>query len=230
MDIELDFLERGAGEPLILLHGNGESKEYFSAQLAHFCTKYRAIALDTRGHGGSPRGSAPFTLEQFALDLGEFMDARGIARANILGFSDGGNIALLFALNWPERVLRLVLNGANLYPTGMTPGVWMQTELEYLRYAMLARLNPRFAARAELTRLMARQPRISPERLRALAMPALVVAGERDMIRDAHTRLIFSRLPNAELAILPGDHFIAARSPGEFNARVERFLARPIDC
>lgn len=224
MDIELSYTERGMGEPLLLLHGNGESREYFAAQLSYFSGMYRTIALDTRGHGASPRGTAPFTLEQFALDLHGFMDSMGIARAHILGFSDGGNIALLFALRWPERVRSLVLNGANLYPSGMQPGVWLGVELSYLWACVWAWRRARMAARAELFGLMARQPHIAPEQLSQLRVPALVIAGEHDMIRDRHTRLICASLPAAELAILPGDHFIAARQPEAFNARVERFL------
>jgi len=104
MDVRLHCVERGSGEPLVLLHGNGEDGSYFAAQVERFQRDYRVIAVDTRGHGGSPRGTAPFTLEQFASDLAAFMDERGIESAHILGFSDGANIALLFALRWPDRV------------------------------------------------------------------------------------------------------------------------------
>ena len=74
MDIRLHYLEKGKGTPLLLLHGNGESAEYFEHQISFFSEKYHVYALDTRGHGKSPRGEAPFTLEQFALDLEAFMD------------------------------------------------------------------------------------------------------------------------------------------------------------
>ena len=65
MDIELYYRERGTGEPFIFLHGNGEDSSYFKYQINYFQNKYRVIALDTRGHGKSPRGDAPFTIEQF---------------------------------------------------------------------------------------------------------------------------------------------------------------------
>ena len=70
MEIELHAVERGAGEPLILLHGNGEDGTYFARQMECFCDRFRVIALDTRGHGGSPRGTAPVTLGPCARDLG----------------------------------------------------------------------------------------------------------------------------------------------------------------
>ena len=112
----LQYIEQGKGEALILLHGNGESLDYFAHQIAYFSHDYRVIAVDTRGHGQSPRGEDPFTLEQFAEDLRDFMDGLKIKKAHLLGFSDGGNIALTFALWYPERVRSLILNGANLYP------------------------------------------------------------------------------------------------------------------
>ena len=63
MDITLNHVETGEGFPLVLLHGNGEDHTYFKRQMEPFSLKYRVIALDTRGHGKSPRGSAPFTLD-----------------------------------------------------------------------------------------------------------------------------------------------------------------------
>ena len=110
MDIRLHYTEKGTGEPLILLHGNGENSGYFVHQIDFFSQKYRVIAVDTRGHGKSPRGKAPFGIRQFAEDLRDFMDELEIERANILGFSDGGNIAVTFALKYPQRVNRLILN------------------------------------------------------------------------------------------------------------------------
>ena len=119
MNIKLNYEERGQGFPLILLHGNGENLTYFKDQIAFFSDEYRVIAVDTRGHGRSPRGIAPFTIRQFADDLREFMEELGIDRAHILGFSDGGNIAAVFAMKYPEKVEKLILNGANLDPSGV---------------------------------------------------------------------------------------------------------------
>ena len=86
MDIEHFFIERGTGEPLILLHGNGEDSSYFSNQMEAFSAAYHVFALDTRGHGKTERGTEPFTIRQFADDLLSFMDSRGLDKANVLGF------------------------------------------------------------------------------------------------------------------------------------------------
>ena len=86
MDISLYYREKGNKEPFILLHGNGEDGSYFENQIDYFSDKYRVIALDTRGHGKSPRGNAPFTIEQFSRDLYDFMTGLEILNAIILGF------------------------------------------------------------------------------------------------------------------------------------------------
>lgn len=98
MDITLYHCEKGNKDPFILLHGNGEDGTYFKHQIDYFSDKYRVITLDTRGHGKSQRGNAPFTIKQFAKDLDGFMNYMGITKAIILGFSDGANIAMEFAL------------------------------------------------------------------------------------------------------------------------------------
>lgn len=224
MDIELHCEETGDGEPLVLLHGNGEDGTYFTHQIAHFSQRFRVLALDTRGHGKSPRGEAPFTIRQFARDLLAFLDARGIERAHLLGFSDGGNIALVFALAHPERVGKLVLNGANLNTRGVKRSVQVPIELGYRMARLFAGLSAKARANAEMLGLMVNDPNVAPEELAALTAPTLVIAGENDMIREDHTRLIAERIPNARLAFVPGDHFVAAKNPAAFNREVERFL------
>ena len=223
-DIRLHWTERGQGAPLILLHGNGEDGGYFENQLAHFSKNRRVIAPDTRGHGQSPRGSAPFTIRQFADDLRLFMDALSIRQADILGFSDGGNIAMIFAMKYPDRVGKLILNGANLYARGVKPSVQIPIEIGYRVARLLAHWQPAARRRAEMLGLMVRDPNLRPSELSQIRAHTLVVAGDHDMIRDGHTRLIARSLPHAELAILPGGHFIARDNPEDFNRTVEAFL------
>ncbi len=226
MDIQLNYIEKGEGEPLILLHGNGESSEYFCAQIEYFSEKYRVIALDTRGHGRSPRGKCSFTIRRFAEDLHDFMDEKGIEKAHILGFSDGANIALRFALKYSERADKLILNGANLFPDGVKASVQMPITLGYKFASLFAGKSEKARRNSEMLGLMVNDPNISPEELRGIKNPALVIVGTNDMIKDSHTRLIHENLPNSELAVIAGDHFIASKSPEAFNRRVAAFLEK----
>lgn len=224
MDIQLNYIEQGQGQPLILLHGNGESCDYFEHQITYFSKNYRVIAIDTRGHGQSPRGEKPFTIKQFADDLYDFMDAKGLDSALLLGFSDGGNIALEFALKYPELVDKLILNGANLYPCGVKALYQWPIEVGYRIAKLCSKKSEKVLHNAEMLGLMVNEPHIEPSELAHLTMPVLVIAGTKDMIKESHTKLIYKSLPNAQLVILDGDHFIANRCPETFNAAVEKFL------
>ncbi len=224
MNIDLHCLRQGSGFPLFLLHGNGEDGSYFQNQLEPFSRHYSLFVPDTRGHGRSPRGTAPFTLEQFAEDLRIFMDRQGIEKAHLLGFSDGGNIALMFTLKYPERVGKLILNGANLDPKGVKPSVQLPILLGYGLVSLISLFDKKAVAKKELLGLMVKQPHIAPRSLSALQMPTLVVAGDKDMIKDSHTRLIARSLPNGQLCILPGSHFVAHENPEAFNKAVLDFL------
>lgn len=225
-DIQLHYIEQGQGQPLILLHGNGESCDYFKHQIPFFANQYRVIAIDTRGHGKSPRGDKPFTIKQFADDLREFMDAMNLAKAILLGFSDGGNIALTFALKNPERVEKMIVDGANLFPSGVKPLYQWPIEVGYRIAKLFANKSTKAKQNAEMLGLMVNEPHIEPAGLARLVMPVMVVAGTKDMIKESHTRLIYNSLPNAQLNIIEGDHFVANKNYEVFNRTVELFLKK----
>ncbi len=224
MDIELNYREAGSGYPLILLHGNGEDSGHFRHQLDYFSKEYRVIAIDTRGQGESPRGTAPFTYEQFAQDLEDFMDEHGLFRADILGFSDGAITALLFAMTRPERVTKLILNGANLDPEGIVEPIRKKIVSKAEQFEKTKDESPEAFAQYENFELMAKHPSIDPKELSKVQCPTLVIVGTNDLIDAAHTELIYRSLPNAELVFVQGDHFVAYDNPGAFNDAVYKFL------
>ena len=224
MDIQQHYIERGEGEVLILLHGNGEDVTYFEHQINYFSKKYRVIALDTRGHGKTKRGEAPFTIRQFAEDLHEFLKEKNIDKVNLLGFSDGGNIAMIFAMKYPENVKKLILNGANLDGSGVKFLVQFPILLGYYFAAIFARRSKEAKKNAEMLGLMVKDPNVKVQELSKISMPTLVIAGNKDMIKDSHTRLIGRHIPNAKTVILEGDHFVANKRSEIFNQEVEQFL------
>lgn len=224
MDIDHFFIEKGQGEALILLHGNGENCDYFQGQTDEFARNYHVYAIDTRGHGKTPRGNAPFTIRQFADDLLDFMDAHQIEKAHLLGFSDGGNIAMIFAMKHPDRVNRLILNGANLDAKGVKPSVQIPIEIGYRIAKIFARISQTAKLNAEMLGLMVNDPNVPSEELVKIQAKTLVIAGTKDMIKDEHTRLIAQNIPDAQLVILEGNHFIANKCPQAFNEAVLKFL------
>lgn len=227
VDIRHFYMEKGQGAPIILLHGNGEDSGYFQSQIEEFSRHYHVYAMDTRGHGKTPRGEKPFTIRQFAEDLLGFMDGHGIAKAHLLGFSDGGNIALVFAVKYPERVDKLILNGVNLNAQGVKRSIQIPIELGYRIARMFSGKSDGAKRNMELLGLMVHEPNVSVEELSGIQARTLVIAGTRDMIKEKHTRLIALEIPDSELAILKGDHFIANKMAAAFNERVLKFLEEP---
>lgn len=224
MDINLYYQEKGAGKPFVLLHGNGEDGTYFQHQIAHFSRQYRVIAVDTRGHGKSPRGTAPFTMDQFAEDLKGLMDQLGIESAILLGFSDGANIGMKFALRHPERVRALILNGGNLDSRGIKSTVQVPIEIGYRIAKLFSGKSEEARRNMEILGLMVHEPNIPARELGGIRARTLVIAGTRDMVKEGHTREIAESIPGARLVIVPGDHFIAGKEPERFNREVEDFL------
>lgn len=224
MDISLFYQEKGEGEALILLHGNGENGAYFDKQIEFFSDKYRVIAVDTRGHGNSPRGTAPFTMEQFAKDLYELMALLDIPRAIILGFSDGANIAMKFTLMYPEKIRALILNGGNVNTKGIKRAVQIPIEIGYKTAKIFAGKSEEAKHNMEILGLMVNEPNIRFEELHLIHVPTLVIAGTKDMVKRAHTEEIAKNIPDARLSIIQGDHFIASREADRFNQEVSSFL------
>lgn len=223
-DISLHFLQQGDGFPLILLHGNGENSTYFEYQMVEFARFFKVIAIDTRGHGKSPRGNAPFTLSQFADDLCHFMKRHQIEKAHLLGFSDGGNIALTFVLRYPQMVDKLILNGANLDSKGVKRLVQLPVEFGYACASRFAQKSEKAAQKAELLALMVNEPHIDVSELHRIQNATLVIVGKRDMIKRKHSLAIYENLPIAEWAEIRGNHFIAHNNPKVFNKKVLQFL------
>ncbi len=226
MDIQHFYIEKGQGEPIILLHGNGEDSSYFQGQISALSKQYHVYAIETRGHGKTPRGSRPFTIRQFAEDLLGFMDEHEIHKAHLLGFSDGGNIAMVFALHHPDRVNRLILNGANLNAAGVKRSIQIPIEIGYRIASKFSEKNDSARFHAEMLGLMVNDPNVNPEELSGIRAKTLVIAGTKDMIKEEHTRLIAANIPDSELVFIKGNHFIANKKPEEFNQAVVDFLKR----
>ena len=224
MEIALYYQEKGNKEPFILLHGNGENSSYFKNQIDYFSDRYRVIALDTRGHGKSPRGTKPFTIEQFSCDLYDFMEGLEISNAVILGFSDGANIAMKFAIKYQSKVKALILNGGNLNPQGVKKTTQIPIEIGYKIARRFASKSSDAKRNAEMLGLMFNEPNIELSELSKITAPTLIICGRSDMIKESHTKEIAENIPNAKLSIIKGDHFIANKRYVTFNKEVEDFL------
>lgn len=225
-DARIACYDIGRGRPLVLLHGNGEDSSYWKAQIPEFTRFYRVIAVDSRGHGASESGTQGLSFALMAEDLKKVLDARGVKKAHILGFSDGGNLAIKFALTYPDYVDKLILNGANVEMfNGIKPHFQLPIYAAYGLLAAAAYVSKKAARRRDVFGLMVRQYGVALDNLAQLTMPTLIIVGERDMVRDSQTREMAARIPDCRVETFrDGDHFVAAKQPSRFNRTVIEFL------
>ncbi|TPE43100.1 alpha/beta fold hydrolase [Pontibacter mangrovi] len=217
----------GQGEPLLLLHGNGQSISAFSRQIEALSKKFSVIAIDTRAHGKSRDDvTQELTYDLFALDMKQLLDSLHLKEVNILGWSDGGNTALIMALHYPAYVKRIAVMGANLFPdeTAVESGLLalFNRQLE----ALEGKEDEQSLNQARRLRLLLHEPNMTFAELRALKVPALVMAGEQDVVLEMHTKAIAEHIQGATLKIFKGaSHYAPQEVPAAFNRAALDFFA-----
>ena len=212
------------GPALLFLHGNGADHTEFSRQVDAFSADYRLLFMDSRGHGASA-DVQPLTLAAMAQDAVQVLDAAGVKRAAVIGFSDGGNIALHMGIRFPGRVAALVLAGANLHPSGVKRSTQWPIDIAYGLTALFAPFSQKARHNHQILGLMIKEPRFTDLQLRGITAPTLVLAGDRDLIKEKHTRKIAGLIPGVALRFVTDcGHFVFAKQPGQTNALIAEFL------
>jgi len=210
---------------LVLLHGNGEDLHIFDKQISCFSNHYRTLAIDTRGHGSSHRGTKPLDFHTFAADLIGVFDALGIEKASIVGFSDGAITALHAALIAPERISAMVLLGVNYNPEGLCWIPRLQIRFAYACLSVASLFSTKMRRRKEIWKLMVYLPELTIEEISQITIPTLVVTGENDMVKQRNNDEISGAIKGSERIVVPGgDHFWMFKQPEELNRCVMEFI------
>jgi pimeloyl-ACP methyl ester carboxylesterase len=224
----------GQGAPLVLIHGNGGNIAYMKPQIEYFAKKYRVIVLDCRGRGNSELGNDSLTYMQMTKDIIFILDYLHLDSTFVVGRSDGGIIALLMAIYYPEKVKRVVAFAANLSPdtTALYPFFYNQVK-EDRKYAdeMIAKndTSQNWKVIQQRNRLMEFQPRISTNDLHKITCPVLVVSCDRDIIREEHSIFIYRNIAKANLCIFTGEnHYVTINNPALFNSTAAKYFDEPI--
>lgn len=188
--LDLVYAVRGPekGRPVVLVHGNGGSHKSLLTQAKQLALAgYRVYSPDSRGQGANP------VLEEYHYadmmeDTFQIIRALGLERPALYGWSDGGIIALMLEIAHPGTCSMIAISGANLHPD-------CGPDFEEFKNWILEQGTP-------LAMMMLREPDIKPEELSAIKCPALVTAGDKDLISEEHTRLIADNIPDSELVIV----------------------------
>ena len=207
---------RPDGVPLLLLHGGGSTIDITWGRVLPVFAGRRVIAVEEQGHGRTTDREAPVTFETSADDVAALLRHLGIARADLFGFSNGANIALQVALRHPELVRTLVFASAMTKRDGAHPQLW-----EFMRNADFSnmpqplkdaflRVTPdeqklRTMHDKDAARMQAFSD-VPDDQLRSLAVPTLILAGDRDIVRLEHAVALTQIIPGARLLIVPAGH------------------------
>ena len=250
--IELHYLEAGAGQPVLLLHGLGSCGDDWLFQTPILAERWRVIAPDLRGHGQSGKPRGPITMAQLATDIAGLMDGLGLAPAHIVGLSLGGLVGQQLAIDFPQKVNRLVLVNtfAHLWPTSLretytllrraivsallplnltarvvAADLFPRPAQSEIRQAALDRIgtNDLTAYRSLMRAIRRFDTRRSLHRIHA---PTLIITGDRDRIVPRGCQLQLVRgIPNVRWQIVrDSGHATPIDQPEEFNRLVLEFL------
>lgn len=218
----------GNGEPLLMIHGNGGSINNFIYQIPYFSKSYKVIVADSRAQGKSTDAGDSLTYEMMADDINALLNSLHMDSCNVIGWSDGGINGLFLAIRHPEKVKKLAVTGANLWPdtTAVDPFVyqWVMNMTDSLKKI---KQTPDLKNSLKLLHLLSYEPHITPGQLKDIQCPTLVIGGDHDILLPKHTLLIAESIPRSYLWILPNSgHSTPIYYKEQFNEVVENFFKK----
>lgn len=218
---------------MLLIHGNSTGIKGWAAQIEYFSKKYTVYAIDCRGRGHSEPGTDTLTYLQQARDMAAFIQATNIDSVCVVGKSDGGIIAILMGIYYPQHLSRIVAFSANMRPDSIALYPATVNEIHAERVAAEVMLAKKDTSRnwhliRQRNRMMEFQPHISVADLHRITTPVLVISTDRDVIKEEHTLFIYKNIPRAHLCFLAGEtHHVPKQHPAVFNTAVDKFLSEP---
>jgi pimeloyl-ACP methyl ester carboxylesterase len=217
------YAVRGSGTTLVFLHGGGDSGEHsFARQIDVFSEYHHIVAPDQVGQGRTPDVPGPLSYTAMMEDTAELLRKLKLRHVDVVGFSDGGILALMLAVRHPELVRRLVISGVNISPDGLRP-----EDLEDLRANQIPKPTTIDEKLKQLWLTSPTETELNLGLLSTITQPVLVISGDRDAITLEHTLKIFHALPDAELCVLPGtDHLTFSGRSEWLNPIMSAFLDR----
>ena len=225
----------GSGSPVILLHGGlGHSANWGYQVPALVRNGYRAVVIDSRGHGRSTRDARPFMYELMASDVSAVMDTLHLEKVALVGWSDGACTAMILANKAPARVAGVFFFACNMDPSGTKeiefgPTLQRCFSRHVKDYTQLSATPDQFGEFSDAVGLMQRtQPNYSAHDLAQIHVPVAIVQSEFDeFIKCEHAEYLARSIPNAEFIHLPGvSHFAPLQRPKQFNSAMVAFLGK----
>jgi pimeloyl-ACP methyl ester carboxylesterase len=223
----------GAGEPLLLLHGGLSNSDILLDSIGSgLRNEFHTVAYDRRGHGRTADTDADFHYRDMATEAIQVLQEVVGGPAHLVGWSDGGIIGLLVALERPDLVRKLVVIGTNYHYDGnfpMEPDP--QSPLVQVISTAYSERSPDGADHlyvflGKSFAMFASEPTLTSTEVRAIALPTLVMVGDDDVVKLSHTCSLYEALPEGQLAIVPGaSHALPVEKSEVVSALIVDFLS-----
>ncbi|HTX79104.1 MAG TPA: alpha/beta hydrolase [Longilinea sp.] len=212
-DMRVAYWQCGGGPDLLLLHGNSESKAIFAEYPDQF-PNFHIWALDSRCQGESRSLDDSLSIEQVSNDVIRFCEAKGIKQAAVVGYSDGGNVALFLAKKAPQLFTKVVAISPNTLVSGSTDGMLRVLRIVVGLLNFLAGLGFNVKKTLLVINLMTRDIGLSFEDLKEIKTSVKVIYAEKDLIKEKHIKDIAAAIPGSSLDKVPGcTHLSIIRTP-----------------
>jgi pimeloyl-ACP methyl ester carboxylesterase len=226
----------GPGVPVLLLHGGMSNSDALLGSIASVIgQQHRVVAFDRRGHGRTADTDRPFHYDAMADETIAFLESVVAEPAHLVGWSDGGIVALLVALRRPELVERLVLIGVNYHFSGILElDIDPDGEFAQFMFTDYAERSPdgpeHFPVVVDKAiTLFATEPTLTTTDIATVTAPALVLVGDDDLIVPHHTQSLYEALPAGQLCVIPGaSHGAPMEKPALVAHLIVEFLDGPV--
>jgi pimeloyl-ACP methyl ester carboxylesterase len=221
---------RGAGEPLVLLHGGFSDSRDFAGNLDALGDRFRLLLPERRAHGHTPDVEGPITHELMAQDLIAFLGTIVGEPAHVVGYSDGATVATLAAVRRPELFRRLVLISGGFHPSGWivlpdADGEMPQQIVDAYGEVSPDGVDHHPVVVAKLAKAAAEDPGLPAAELGRIASRTLVMTADDDLVHLEHTLALYRGIPDSELAVVPGtSHTLLLEKPALCLRLVTEFL------
>lgn len=237
----------GSGDPLVVLHGAYMNIPTMGAIVPRLAKTHKVYAVELQGHGRTTDIGRPITYQNMADDVAAFMDAVGLSRADIFGYSMGAGVGLQLAIRHPQKVNKLAAASVAYDVRGWQPAFLEfipQMTVEMIVQMPFAKDYPKLAANPngfpELARkliALEKEPMTWEADIKALKTPVLIIAGDADVATLEHSVAMFrllggggmgdmgQPLPDSRLAILPAtSHTAVITQVDLLHGFIEPFL------
>jgi pimeloyl-ACP methyl ester carboxylesterase len=230
----IHYVSYGKGPAILLLHGGLSNRLTWFSQIPELVAAGRQVVIpDVRGHGFSDLGRKELNYRLLAQDAIGVLDQLKIGISDVVGWSDGGNTALLLGKDWPDRVGCIVAISANSNPSGLTPAALEESYTQshgaaYWIKRWWTGSGEHFASLEKRIKLMWRTfPLLEDTDLKTIEAPTLIIVGRHDIISIGHAKTMAGLLPHGSLSIVPGGHSTPVTHSVQVNEYILKFLCIP---